>query len=539
MCNTFRAAVGLALALMACSPDSQITVINQNTPDAARALTKPSDVENLVAGSWATWYAGAMGGSNDNVNNQMQVMALENGSNLANFGMGPRSGIPRAPVLNARQNAVSAGNIKDFNGLSRAAASAALGLSRFGSAPGQLTLGSAAPDLRVKAFGYLVLALSHGYLALVYDSAAFITPATAGGAVPPLVGADSMFRVSMAQFDSAIALANDPVASAGGGFPLPPTWIPSNPLSAANFVRLARSFRAKIRASMARNPTERAAVNWALVLADVQAGITADFQLNTNASTSFSPAWPVQGYLYSTWHQMPPLILGMADTSGAYPAWIANSDMLNRGGALNPPFVIVTNDQRFPSGTTLAAQVTASGGAAATAVPVTVAGVSGGRPYFRARTTGENAWDGTWNNSPYDFYRFRAWYNVPNNRNGAYPLVTKAEMFGLAAEAGYRQGLFALASGYVDSTRVPAGLSAITPLALTAAGTVQGAGSAAACIPKVPTGALGPVVCGGLFEAIKYEKRLETAFTTYGAWFLDSRGWGDLPQGTSVQWPVP
>mgnify|MGYP003291237819 CR=1 FL=1 len=40
-------------------------------------------------------------------------------------------------------------------------------------------------------------------------------------------------------------------------------------------------------------------------------------------------------------------------------------------------------------------------------------------------------------------------------------------------------------------------------------------------------------------EAMKYEKRLETAYTTYGAWFFDSRGWGDLPVGTPLEWPVP
>ena len=37
MRTTFRAAVGLALALVACSPDSQITVNNLNSPDGTRA----------------------------------------------------------------------------------------------------------------------------------------------------------------------------------------------------------------------------------------------------------------------------------------------------------------------------------------------------------------------------------------------------------------------------------------------------------------------------------------------------------------------
>jgi hypothetical protein len=38
---------------------------------------------------------------------------------------------------------------------------------------------------------------------------------------------------------------------------------------------------------------------------------------------------------------------------------------------------------------------------------------------------------------------------------------------------------------------------------------------------------------------MKYEKRLETAFTGYGAWYFDSRRFGDLIAGTPLEWPVP
>jgi len=38
---------------------------------------------------------------------------------------------------------------------------------------------------------------------------------------------------------------------------------------------------------------------------------------------------------------------------------------------------------------------------------------------------------------------------------------------------------------------------------------------------------------------MKYEKRMETAFTGYGQWFFDSRGWGDLVENTALEWPVP
>jgi hypothetical protein len=40
-------------------------------------------------------------------------------------------------------------------------------------------------------------------------------------------------------------------------------------------------------------------------------------------------------------------------------------------------------------------------------------------------------------------------------------------------------------------------------------------------------------------EAVKWEKRLETIFTGYAQWFVDSRGWGDLPVDTPLMWPVP
>jgi hypothetical protein len=32
---------------------------------------------------------------------------------------------------------------------------------------------------------------------------------------------------------------------------------------------------------------------------------------------------------------------------------------------------------------------------------------------------------------------------------------------------------------------------------------------------------------------------METIQTHFAAWFLDSRGWGDLAQGTPVHWAVP
>jgi hypothetical protein len=47
------------------------------------------------------------------------------------------------------------------------------------------------------------------------------------------------------------------------------------------------------------------------------------------------------------------------------------------------------------------------------------------------------------------------------------------------------------------------------------------------------------VACGNMMEAMKWEKRIESAYTTLGPWFLDSRGWGDLAYGTPTFWATP
>jgi hypothetical protein len=58
-------------------------------------------------------------------------------------------------------------------------------------------------------------------------------------------------------------------------------------------------------------------------------------------------------------------------------------------------------------------------------------------------------------------------------------------------------------------------------------------------VPRVPTGPTGPLVCGDLWESLKYEKRIETAYTHFAPWYFDGRRWDDLPKDTPLWWPVP
>ena len=117
-------------------------------------------------------------------------------------------------------------------------------------------------------------------------------------------------------------------------------------------------------------------------------------------------------------------------------------------------------------------------------------------------------------------------------------LQKKAEVDLLAAEAYMRLGDFANAAAKINVTRTGNGKLPALPTTMTATSQVPGGVS---CVPRVPDPAANyqSTKCGTLFEALKWEKRMELAFMQYGAWYFDSRGWGDLALGTALEWPLP
>jgi hypothetical protein len=110
--------------------------------------------------------------------------------------------------------------------------------------------------------------------------------------------------------------------------------------------------------------------------------------------------------------------------------------------------------------------------------------------------------------------------------------MSKVEIDMLAAEGFIRKNDYASAAALINKSRTKAGLPPVTAA-------VDGGLSGTACVPHVPTSAGNVTQCGNLLEAMKWEKRMETAYTGYGQWYFDARGWGDLPEGTPLQWPVP
>ena len=537
------AALAGVIGLGACGEKS-LTVANPTQPNITQVLATPADAEGLLATYYKRWHSGMWGTANDlttNVDLMSLVQSFENYATLSNNCMAQRYGIPRPANDNTLGNGCAAEQLKVYAIESEVEHVASSIIAQIN---GGLNLGSPAQNSRAIAFAQFERGIALGYLALIYDSAAVITPAmlTVNSAdAGVLVGYPAVNQAALDALQAAI----DATTAGAASFPLPATWIPSsNTFTSAEFIKLIRSYRARFTAGVARTPAERAAVNWASVIADAQNGITADHDNITSLTTGPFNGIVRQLYTYNTWHQMTPFVIGMADTSGAYAAWLAQP-LASRGSA--GPMLIVTPDQRFPQGPDRASQqqdfLITSCQPAATVC----------KRYFQNRPTAKDvAAASAWGASDYDHARFQSWYTSGDNgvgSNGKFPFFVLAELDMLQAEGLIRTSSYAAAAALINKTRVKNGLPAITAFdnttpvpGGTAAAPVPGGSS---CVPLVPTQAPEPqgspsgTVCGNMMEAMKYEKRIETAYTAFANWFIDERGWGDLPEGTGIDWAVP
>ena len=512
-----------------------LIVQNPNNPDTERALQSAGDIEALIGGYYLRWHSG-MYGSTGNVWLMSLVMSFEDFSSLSNNCLGQRVSIPRAPNDNGVGNGCGGEQQRVYFFESEVNRVASNILGRL-NVPG-FTMGSGARNARTRAFAEFLRGVAMGYIALVHDSAAVVTPGQDGQDPGELLPYTEVMDSALAALQRAIDATNLTFTGdeARDGFPLPTTWIPGpTTMSTAEFIKLIRSYRARLRANVARTPAERAAVDWAAVIADAQNGITGD-HFNTTSTTNGPFNSPVnQIYAFTTWHQMTPFILGMGDGSdGAYAAWIA-LPLQDRGSTA--PFFMVSPDKRLPQGATRAAQQAD--------FAITGCNTSGStcKRYFVNRPSGQDVLSGpSWGWSNYDHVRFYPWKIAGDGgtgQNGNFPFFTKAELDLLQAEGLYRTGNFAAAAALINNTRVGKGqLPAIT--AFDGTSLVPGG---ADCVPKVPSNAStaggATVACGNMFEALKWEKRVETAYAHFAAWFLDNRGWGDLPEGTPIDWAAP
>ena len=533
----YGAMVGLVASLGACEK-GYLEVENPNSPDTKRVLATPADAEALLGGYYKRFHAGIYSNLG-NVHGMANMLSFQTYSSLANNCMNART------QFTGISNTNDPGNV--CAGEQQAVYFVEGEVNRVGSSilkqldDPTFTLGSTAQNARARAFAEFLRGVSLGYIALLYDSSAIVSAGMSAEDPGVLSNYTVVMDSALAALQRSINAANDATVTGLNGFPLPATWIPSpTSWTSANFVRLVRSYRARLMVQVARTAAERAApcvatgtvgytgcaaLNWGFIIADAQNGITADHLVTTSTVSGPFYTWAAQNDTYGLWHQMPAFIIGMADGSGAnYDAWVKTPIQ-----ARAAPFFMVTPDRRFPQGADRAAQI------ADFQISSCQAAAQVCKRYFVNRNGNDQSVGAGWGFSNYDWVRFHSWRvagSTGTGQNGDLPFFTKAEINLIEAEGQFRLSNFAAAATLVNVTRAVAGLAAMA---------ADNTTPATDCVPRVPFGAgsTATLSCGTLWEALKYEKRIETAYTNFATWFLEGRGWGDLPNGTPLYWVTP
>jgi starch-binding outer membrane protein, SusD/RagB family len=505
----------LLFGLTACA---DLDVVNPNAPDAELALANPGDIVTLISGSYRQWWLSVHDPSGPS--HVISNMSFQQSSWPANFGMVDYSRMPRQPIVNVGLHQFY-GNV--VNGVwfraYRCLAAVAQGLKALEDPA--IAGGLSADDLsRAQAFGRFMQGLCHGSLALFYE-AGFVLDETvetrdAGGAPIQQTARsyNDLLQAALGYFDQAIAL------SQGQTWNIPVSWM-SVEVPASELALLASTMKARYRANVARTPAERQAVNWDLVIEDLDAGLQSwNMSYGYFGPTFWNDILPRQGFSWIGWGQSSYMIYGMADQSGNYQEWLSVSPAETRHPVLpsGEEFLIVTPDQRFAQGSTRAEQQAGQDGN-------TIIQFNGGPLGLPANNWGQPA-RGTqrwsyYRNSVGDGHIFFGVTSIPE--------VTTHETRLLRAEAHYWNGDLLDAATLINATRVDrGGLSPAVP-GLPDDGNTS-------CVPRLPNGS-----CGDLLEMLKWEKRMHTAFLGVHAntWYFDGRGWGDLYVGTPLHLPVP
>jgi hypothetical protein len=241
-------------------------------------------------------------------------------------------------------------------------------------------------------------------------------------------------------------------------------------------------------------------VDWAEVIRRVDAGIQTDFAPVAQPDI----LWDDWKRLVARVRTGPPSdygrpsywLLGPADSTQGFVNWAA-TPVANRVA-----FQIRTKDRR----------IQAAGGPA---VAGTYVGYNANNIFAVSRGS----------------YRFSHYYYKRNGtgttwQTGAQPAITVTEMNLLKAEALIRLNRAAEAVPLINLSRVAQGQ--LPPV------TIDGPPDEAGCVPRKLSGA-----CGSLWDALRYEKRIEGLGVDGVTAFFDARGWQTLPENTFIHLPIP
>lgn len=483
--KAFRILGVSGLVMLAVTACADLEVVNLNDPDRERALATAGDVESLISGSFRTYSQREQSYTNAN---PLIVAADVGTASWGNFGMMDISSEPRAALNNSPSYGYSSMIESVYGSMYSALAAVRDGIIAI---DGGLEIGDNGEDnARAMFFAKFIQGIAHGVIGMMYDQGFVLTEDT-DIETATLSPYSDVIDQAVASLEEAIALAQ------ANTFTIPANWMTLT-RSNTEMVPLCHSFIARIMASAARTPAERAAVNWSTVASHASQGITEDFII-----VSDDVNWWSSHKVYTmqtTWMRVDYKLIGQADNSGGYQNWI-NTPVQQR-----TEFIMAgVEDMRISS----------TGGVGEAVDSGTYFGKFGLSSFKPER--------GTYHYSRYVMHRFTDQYDWI----GPFAAMTPEEMNLLRAEAAYRQGDLQGAADLINISRV--GNGGLPPVTTTGVTEIGGL-----CTPRTDSGQ-----CGDLFDALMYEKLLEGFAVANGIPLYDKRGWGTLLTGTPIHLPVP
>lgn len=491
--RSVRAMVVGATMLLAVAACTELEVTNPNEPERDRALSNAGDVESLISGQFRTYWDLAQGSGDGDGSPAaaMDALAESESSNSANDGTQDQGDLPPIAIPNEVGYRWGTWMRNPWLLQNRGLAAIREGLQAIDQLGLEIQEGP-----RLQAFAKFMQGVFHGAIALQYDQGWIIDETVDDVAGLSLVPYGQVMNAAIGYLAEARAIAE------ANSFTLPDGWLGPGTYSSDELVRLTHSYQARFLAQVARDPAERAAVDWAQVLSHTENGIIEDFGIELDGPGGvWGSPYKGRSSQNSSVHLA---FLGPADQSGAYTTW-ENTEFRDRTA-----FEIDTDDRRITDGTPQ--------GPGTHAV---------WRSFFINQPE-----RGTYYLSNYSLQ----WYfEIGDTDFGFAPEMTVSEMNFLAAEAHIRMGNPAAALPLINDTRVSEGQLP--------AATVDGV-SGARCVPRAvgplqKASALAEGECGDLMTTLIYEKRMSVFQLTAGSIYYDARGFGVLRAGKALHVPIP
>lgn len=506
-------AVVLAAAALVLAACQDLETTNPNDPDTESVQSSPADLETLIATSFLTFFDRTQENS---AALTASVISGSFGGGFGCFGVLERSSEPRVPITTIQ----GAGNQthffpwRDWYG---AIAAANTGLRAISEGDVTITEGGQNVTPRAVAFAKFVQGISHGYVALSFDRGYVFSESIASDTLGFTAGnpqVQGLIRPYTEVADTALAQLNEAlnlIQTHNISLPsqTPERWISGYSLSPEGFQQVIHTYMARIVAYLPRSRAEKQAADWEQVLFHLDRSLNADFAPEGSPDIvehNFQRLAARQRATVPNDHVRPNYeTLGVADQSGGFQEWWA-TPWRDR-----TPWTMVVEDLRIidPDRT-----------------PIVPQAQEGEGLYLGHHVA--NVWAAERGTAHRSYYYWHRWGRGNSWQQGPLVIITEAEHDLLRAEAHMWLGQPELAIPLINKTRV--GNGGLDPV------TLDGAPMNANgyCTPRKWDGG-----CGSLWDALRWEKAVETMGSEgYLAWW-DRRGWQELVEGTEVHWPMP